>query len=432
MKYNSNFVDIINIGAGPAGLAFACMFDEEIKKNKINFIGKFICLEKYRNSEWHPNLLLQNTDINHHVYRDLVTPRNPQSPYSFAMYLKENNRLFKFGLLGRPASRVEWSDYMKWAAQKLSKYIEYNRVVDYIQPVLKEGVLTSMIIGGNGFEFETRKIILSNGSTPYIPTVFNKFIGDRIFHTSSYLKNLQNMKHNLPKRWLVLGSGQSAGEVVMDLIGKHSDIHVTSLHRSIGFKIAQQGQFPNLAFLPEYTDYYRTLSPNKKVAFFQDIKGTNYSGIDVDESQQLYSAIYEDEILGRERITMEVNSEINSLDYINNEYVMVIQDKFTGVKKSLFFDACVIGTGYFQPKIPALLNHMEAFLEKDYNGDLLIDDEYRIALSGKPDVFIYINGLSERTHGISNAQSFSAVALRAEQIYQSIEKHNVLPDNYFI
>ncbi|PQQ37711.1 hypothetical protein C6H68_11435 [Photorhabdus luminescens] len=92
--------------------------------------NNFLALEKADSCAWHPNLLLPSTDINHHVYRDLVTPRNPQSPYSFAMYLKEKNRLFKFGLLGRPASRFEWSDYMIWVGQKLENYVQYKKKCD--------------------------------------------------------------------------------------------------------------------------------------------------------------------------------------------------------------------------------------------------------------------------------------------------------------
>ena len=104
----------------------------------------FLALEKAAECAWHPNLLLTNTDINHHVYRDLVTPRNPQSPYSFAMYLKEKNRLFKFGLLGRPASRFEWSDYMSWVAGKLDSYVRYNSAVSEIVPIVEESELVGV------------------------------------------------------------------------------------------------------------------------------------------------------------------------------------------------------------------------------------------------------------------------------------------------
>ncbi|ERT14536.1 SidA/IucD/PvdA family monooxygenase [Photorhabdus temperata] len=267
---NAKFTDILSIGFGPAGLALACIFDEKKIEPDYQFDNSFLALEKANSCAWHPNLLLQGTDINHHVYRDLVTPRNPQSPYSFAMYLKEKNRLFKFGLLGRPASRFEWSDYMIWVSQKLESYVQYQKNVTHISPVINNKLLDGFSVSGEGFEFVTNKLILSSGSTPFTPQLFDKFLGDHVFHTSSYLEKMHSFKNNIPKRWIVIGSGQSAGEIIADLINQKDDIKILSLHRSIGFKIAQLGQFPNLVFLPEKIEYFKSLRPeNKKKSIFR-------------------------------------------------------------------------------------------------------------------------------------------------------------------
>ncbi|ERT13610.1 SidA/IucD/PvdA family monooxygenase, partial [Photorhabdus temperata] len=204
------------------------------------------------------------------------------------------------------------------------------------------------------------------------------------------------------------------------------------LHRSIGFKIAQLGQFPNLVFLPEKIEYFKSLRPENKKVFFEHIKSTNYSGIDVDESQSLFSIMYEDEIIGKERLRMIVNSEIITIDYSYGEYKIVIKDAFTGEETIHICDAIVLGTGYYQNPLPNLLTKFDQFLVKDFEGGLTIDSDYKVKLKNCGDAHLYVNGLSERTHGISDAQSFSAVAIRAERIYESIKANTKTINDYSI
>lgn len=429
---SSNYIDTLCIGFGPAGLALACVFDEALIAEGGQVTRGFLALEKAPECAWHPNLLLTNTDINHHVYRDLVTPRNPQSPYSFAMYLKEKNRLFKFGLLGRPASRFEWSDYMSWVAGKLDNYVRYNSAVSEIVPIVEESELVGFQVKGEGFTYQTRKLVLSNGSSPQVPELYREHLGSHVFHASEYLDRLKAFAGDIPKRWLVLGSGQSAGEVIADLIGKKDDIHIVSLHRSIGFKVAQLGQFPNLVFLPENIEYFKALDTEGRNRFFSHVKSTNYSGIDVDESQHLYSVIYEDEVVGRERLKMAVNSEMLSLTKTAQGYQVILRDAFTGALTEYEVDAIALGTGYQQSMVPALLEPLQAFLVKDSEGGLVVDSHYKVKLRNSEGVQIYVNGLSERTHGISDAQSFSAVAFRAGTIHESMQANVVIPADYSI
>ncbi|WP_323835880.1 SidA/IucD/PvdA family monooxygenase [Photorhabdus africana] len=429
---NEKFIDVLSIGFGPAGLALACIFDEKKIEHQYQLQNNFLALEKADSCAWHPNLLLPGTDINHHVYRDLVTPRNPQSPYSFAMYLKEKNRLFKFGLLGRPASRFEWSDYMIWVGQKLENYVQYKKNVTHIYPVINRGLLDGFNISGEDFEYVTNTLILSSGSTPFTPKMFDNLLGDHVFHTSAYLEKINNFQNNIPRRWMVIGSGQSAGEVIADLINKKDDIDILSLHRSIGFKIAQLGQFPNLVFLPENIEYFKSLSPENKKVFFEHVKSTNYSGIDIDESQSLFSMMYEDEVIGKARLHMMVNSEIITIDHSHEEYQIVIKDTFTGEETNHICDAIVLGTGYYQNPLPDLLAKFDQFLVKDFEGGLTIDSDYKVKLKNCDAAHLYVNGLSERTHGISDAQSFSAVAIRAERIYESIKANTGTTDDYAI
>ncbi|OUM07907.1 L-lysine 6-monooxygenase [Pseudomonas syringae] len=414
--------DAICIGFGPAGIALACAVEDAREANEPLGNLSMRYLEAAPDTQWHRELLLSGTDINHHVFRDLVTPRNPRSRFSFAMYLKDQGRMFDFGLLGRPASRHEWSDYLAWVSRQVDSQTLFNSPVTEIDPVIRNGRLHEVRVYTPEASFTTRNVVLSGGSAPRIPQAFEALLGPTLFHTSQFLTRLQAFGEQLPKRWLVLGSGQSASESVLELLGRDPSIEVHSVHRSAGFKLTQLGQFPNRVFAPEHVDYFHSLDPAARQRFLDCSRSANYAGIDPDESQKLFSLIYEDAIAGRKRLQTYGYSVITALEHNDDGYRVVLTDTFSQRTQVLEVDAVVLGTGYQQHLIPPLLSGLQPWLKTDLEGGLAIDRDYRVAMQDECEVSIWINGLSERSHGISDSQSFSLMALRAERIAVALEQ----------
>lgn len=419
---SDSLTDVLCIGFGPAGVALACAVEDARETDAPLGRLSIRYLEAARDTQWHRELLLAGTDINHHVFRDLVTPRNPQSRFSFAMYLKARGRMFDFGLLGRPASRHEWSDYIAWVAGQVNGSAQFNTPVTDILPVMREGRLYAVRVQTPTGCFSTRHVVLSSGSTPRIPENFLPLLGPRLFHTSQFLTRLAAFGEDLPKRWLVLGSGQSASESVLELIGRDSRLEVHSVHRSAGFKLTQLGQFPNRVFAPDHVDYFHSLAPAARHRFLDWSRSTNYAGIDPDESQKLFSIVYEDRIAGRQRLHSHVYRVVTDIQPSGDGYRVVLTDTFSQHSETLEVDAVVLGTGYQQHLVPPLLSNLQPWLKTDLDGGLLIDRDYGLATQEACDVRIWVNGLSERSHGISDSQSFSLMALRAERIGNALEK----------
>lgn len=415
-----NDLDVASVGFGPAGIALACALEDEAEDSGKKPYQHVRFFEKGCDSTWHGAFLLAGTDINHHVFRDLVTPRNPRSRFSFAMYLKEKGRLYKFGLLGRPASRVEWSDYISWVAAQLKEYVSYDEGVTEILPVTENGILRAVDLVTAQGTYRTRRLILSHGSLPRIPEVFDPHLGGRVFHTSQYLKNVHLGGGPIAQRWLVLGSGQSAGEAVAHLLGAAPTTQVHSVHRGVGFRIGQLGQFPNMAFLPEHVDYFYELEPARRTKVFDEIRSTNYAGIDADESQALYSFMYEGEVSGHQRLNLHTWSSVVSVEKVGGAYSVLLRDSNTGLETTLYVDGIVLGTGYEQLPVPPLLTLLQPWLLRDDDGALEVDRRYRVGLQNSEGVHIFANGTSEKTHGISDAQSFSMLALRAQQLTDAL------------
>ncbi|WP_256079600.1 SidA/IucD/PvdA family monooxygenase [Massilia sp. YIM B04103] len=413
-------LEVAAAGFGPAGIALACAIADHAEENGRQAFAGVRFFERAKNTAWHGDFLLSGTDINHHLLRDLVTPRNPRSRFSFAMYLKEKGRLFKFGLLGRPASRVEWSDYIAWASAQLTDYVAYDEGVLEVLPHTEDGKLRAVdVITAHG-SYRTRRLVLSNGSLPRIPQVFQPHLGDGVFHTSDYLKKVSLGSGPLPQRWLVVGSGQSAGEAVAHLLGRAPTTHVHSVHGGVGFRVGQQGQFPNLAFLPEQVDYFHHLDPAARTRVFDDIRSTNYAGVDADESQALYSVLYEGEVTGQRRYEPHAWSAVEAVEALGKAYAVTLRDSNTGKTSTIVVDAIVLGTGYEQPPIPPLLAMLQPWLERDADGSMMVDRQYRVGLRHAQGIAIFANGTSEKTHGISDAQSFSMVAVRAQALLEGL------------
>lgn len=172
-------VDAVCVGFGPAAIALACIIEEAREEGSQLGTLDVRFLERARDTAWHPELLLDGADINHNLLRDLVTPRNPRSPFSFAMYLKEKDRMFDFGLLGRPASRREWSDYIGWVAGQVSRSVMYGETVREVLPVIEHGRLARVRVEVATGALVTRNLVVASGSSPRIPDLFVAHLGGR-------------------------------------------------------------------------------------------------------------------------------------------------------------------------------------------------------------------------------------------------------------
>lgn len=241
-----------------------------------------------------------------------------------------------------------------------------------------------------------------------------------VFHTSAYLQHMTQGEGPVPHRWLVVGSGQSAGEAVAHLLSRSPDIQVHSVHRNVGFRIGQLGQFPNLAFLPEQARYFFHLDEHTREKVLNDVRAVNYAGVDADESQALYSHLYEGEVSGNQRLFLHTYSEVVSVEKMGVGYSVILQDINTQKREEIYTDGIVLGTGYIQEQLPSALTMLIPWLEKNDQGGIVVNQKYYISLKAEKGVCLLANGMSEKTHGISDSQSFSMVAVRAEILLEQL------------
>lgn len=416
-------LDLLGVGFGPAGISFAAAIEDHIEAIGESPIGRYRFIESRADCQWQDQLLFRHADINHSPLRDLVTPRNPRSYYSFANYLKQKGRLYSFGLTGRAVNRIEWSDYVAWAGALLSDNTDFNTPLTALAPSAPLGGVWTGIRAdtATGEQYEARRLVLSTGARPNVPEIFAPHLGDRLFHTAHFATQISKISNpDAIRRVAVIGSGMSAGEIVLDFRARFPNAAIHSVHRSHGFRLNDLSNFSSEIYSPEETDYVYNLPPEARKRVLGEAWQTNYAGLDSDGSAELYNTIYLDQVEGRPRITMEKRSHVERVQTHGQTSVLYLCDPYSGHSKVLTCDLVVIATGFRVDPMAGPLSDLVEHLVLDDDGCPVVSRAYKIATKPSLRAEIYLNGQCEYSHGISDAQSFSLLADRAGWILNDV------------
>ncbi|GLO68392.1 MULTISPECIES: SidA/IucD/PvdA family monooxygenase [Oceanobacillus] len=423
------YYDLIGVGFGPAGIALETAIKDQEEYSKENNYNRLF-LEQNPSSAWMPEMLLPGTDIQHHFLRDFATPRNPRSKYTFSNYLFEKGRVFSFGLLGIP-SRTEWSDYVQWVAKQVDNNALYNEEVKLIEPLFEnnevEGlrVHTKDTLNNKENIYTTKNIILNSGRKPFIPNIFKDKVGDKVIHASKFKSTIKNIDEQDSPSFTIVGSGQNSVEIMLYLANKFPNSKINSVIRHTGFRLYELGHFTNEVFFPDFTNYFYSLSQEKRDKLFEQIKHTNYSAVDNDVSEALYWKIYEDKIRGEEQIKLHRCKEINSVSSGHNFYSLNFKDIYSGEEGSIDTNYIILCTGFYEEKYPEVLEPMKEYIKFSNDNSISVSQDYRVETTSNVKANIYLNGLTERTHGIGDAASFTMMATKAQRILDSIDKNKL-------
>jgi L-ornithine N5-oxygenase len=426
-KERFTVLDVLCVGFGPANIALAVALDELWPDASVRF------LERMDGPYWQPGMLLDGADIQNNPARDLVTPRNPRSRYTFINYLHEHGRLFKaLNLPGHHPLRKEYAGYVRWVAQQVPADVEYGQDVTSIEVIDgADGGRLVAVRTAAGRVLHARSVVVAPGRSANIPEQFAGLGPDRVCHTSGYLPSVADLTPGYDGTIAVVGASQSAIEVVLDLVGRVPKARLVNVISGYGYRLKDTSPFSEEVYFPEFVDYYFRASARGKQLLRDQLRPTNYSAADRDVIDNLYTLMYEDELDGRERISMLANRRIGAVTQDAAGVALELTERITGETEVLRADRVVLATGYRdlgvherEEQLPPLLADLAGILRVDGSLGLTVDLDYRVqpqsAADGVPP--IYINGLCESTHGLGDAGSFSLLALRSKAIVQSLRR----------
>jgi len=414
--------DVVCVGFGPANIALAVALDEIWPAARVKFV------EREPAPAWQPAMMLDGADIQNHPVRDLVTPRNPRSRYTFVNYLHEQGRLFKH--LNLPVDhplRKEYARYIQWVAETVPADVDYGRNVTAIRLAGDAAEVRT----ADGGSYLGRSVVVAPGRSPYLPAVFDGVPFPRAVHTSRFLPGIADLDRDWAGTLAVVGASQSAIEVLLDLSTRFPAARIVNVMSGYGYRLKDTSPFSEEVYFPEFVDYYYRASEEGKQRLRDQLRPTNYSSADRDVIDALYLRMYEDELDERRRMTLLGNRLITAARHDDGGVTLDLTERITGAREQLTADRVILATGYRDlgtkgrtEQLPPLLREVAEVLRVDPETGLSVGFDYRVENStqgaGAPP--IYINGLCESTHGLGDAGSFSLLALRSKAIVDSLRQ----------
>ena len=419
--------DIVGIGFGPANIALAVALEE------AEFDGSVLFLERQRTVTWQPHMLLDRSDVQHHPLRDLVTPRNPRSYYTFTNFLHKQQRLFDYLNLGiHFPLRKEYAQYVNWVGSHFDRWVKFGTEVQDIEVVERPDGIGSLfeLRARNGTTYFARSLVLAPGRTPYIPDIFEPHLGDLIFHLSRYKEQMDKLSRIRQVETIaIVGASQSAIEIVLDISKRYPETKIINIIRGFGYKLKDTSHFSEHVYFPDFIDYYYHCSAESKRQLNCSLRSTNYSSADADAIHELYLTLYEQRLDGRQQIELRPNRNIREVGLNNGKVHIGLEEIHQNYQEHLDTDAVVLATGFrnlgindHEEKYPPVLAPLISALRVDSKGILHINRDYSLEWNGDHanSPALYLNGLCESSHGLGDAGSFSLLSLRSWEIASSI------------
>jgi L-ornithine N5-oxygenase len=409
-------VEIVAIGAGPSNLALGVALEELAPRHLAE---RTVLLEQHSDVKWQRNLLLPWAESQVSFLKDLVTLRNPRSRFTFLNYLHEQGRLDEFINLGTfTPYRGEISSYLQWVANSLDHVrIQYDQRCTSIEPTrASDGSVNGWLVTmADGSTVGARDLVVGAGRDAQVPEVFAGMPSDRVIHSTRYLEGISRLPKGAPHRVVVIGGAQSAAEMFRSVHDDLPNSRPTIIMRSIGFGNYQTSKFINELFYPSFIDEFFNADSEYRAQILREMRHTNYAGLAPGLLEELYRMLYLQRLTGNERSRVITMSDVVGARTDGDGVVLELLDRKTGVVENLPCDVVLLGTG-FDPRPPALLRSLADALGQK---ELVVDRGYRVDLGGSNEAELYLQGVNEETHGISDSL-LSVLAQRSKHIVSDV------------
>jgi L-ornithine N5-oxygenase len=410
-------VELLAIGAGPSNLALAVALEElgagDLARNSL-------VIERGHDIAWQQGLLLPWAKSQVSFLKDLVTLRNPRSRFSFLSYLHAVGRLDDFVNMGSfTPYRIEIAEYFAWAARMLSEVrLELGQECVSVQPQRDaDGTVTGWLTRlADGSTITSRYLVVGAGRDAYIPPVLEDVPAQRLIHSTQYRSRVAELSGELPYRVAVVGSAQSAAEMVQALQSDLPDCDIAWIMRSISLRSYEaNNKFTNEFYYPSFIDAFFEARPEGRAQILDEMHRTNYSGVAPALLESLYTDHYLDRLTGRRGKRIIAMTDITGARMVDDEVALELTDRRTGAVTELRRDLVFLGTGFVK-EMPRMVRGLAAQLGVE---QVSVNRRYRMDLGGPATAACYLQGVNEATHGIADSL-LSVLASRAEDVTRDI------------
>lgn len=389
-------LDFIGVGLGPFNLSLASLL-----QGKSDL--KYQFFEQKQNFDWHAGMQLPNALLQVPFMADLVSLVEPTSPYSFLNYLKHHQRLYKFYFRENLfIPRQEYNHYCQWVVQQLDNIQFGSQVLDV--QAIAGGFEVVILSNGEKQTHRARQLVLGIGTVPHLPESLQQVYSKttQCLHSAEYLKKCpEKLKGNV----VLIGSGQSAAEIFLDLFDRQyaqkqatPDFNLHWLTRSAGFFPMENTPLGLEHFSPDYMHYFYHLPPSLKAEL--PVQQANlYKGISSKTIRDIYERLYHRSIGGHATdVMLAGHHQLQHAEVLENQKVRLHFNHSQQDENYLIDADCVIAaTGYRYPK-PAFLQNIQSMIPLDRAERWQVSANFEVNYQG--DGRIFLQNMEVFHHGV--------------------------------
>jgi L-ornithine N5-monooxygenase len=408
-------VELLAIGAGPSNLALAVGLEELAPGLARNTL----VIDRDQEISWQRGMLMSEVESNVTFLKDLATMRNPRSKFTFINYLHSVGRLHLFANIAMfTPFRHEVANYLKWTAENLSLVeVQLGTECVDIRPVWIASTLTGWeteLAGGD--TIRSRYLSIGIGRDSRVPGPLRTVKAEHLIHSTQYRQRIDALPKDLPYRVVVVGAGQSAGEMYCAVMSDLPECRPTLVMRSIGFNYYETSKFNNELYYASFTDVFHASRAEARKRILTQMRHTNYAGLAPDTMEWLYRQFYLDRLFNRNRLQMINMHDITAATDDGDEVVIELTDWRNGAVQEIRADLVLLGTG-FSPEMPWLVRQLADSIGLP---KIAVTRDYRLIIDRPGTAACYLQGVNEATHGIADSL-LSVLAARAKDIIADIQ-----------
>ena len=406
--------DLIGVGVGPANLSLASLLVTARERGLTSITATLFECEV--TVFWHSLQMFPGSLMQTEFYRDLVTPIDPTSKFSFLNYLKAQARLDQFFCSSTIyPTRREFEDYFRWVAGQIGDVI-FGVAVNGVDYDAKKNLF---VVDAETYgRCETKHIAFGCGARPRSRVEVSR--SDRIVDVSRLLTFTFPEMLN---RILVVGGGQSAAECLNHLLDRFSErpVRIDWVTSETSFRGLDTSNFSRETFSIAYAQMFSSLSSEARERINQDDKSVA-NGMTPLYAQTLYQRLYRLRHYPPSDNTSPVvhvraNTEVVETREEPAGVSVTAHIVSTGKTDVIVYDCVILCTGLDDQTIlassiigPELRRRLHK--NQDRAG-------YAVTWDGPPDRMIFVQSQNKVTHGLGDA-SFVTAAGRNAAILNSI------------
>ena len=382
-------LDVAMVGAGPSNLSLAAHLHPYYDK-------PFAILDQRAEIHWHAGMMLEDAVLQSSHYKDLIFPSDPRSEFTFLNYLHSRKLLYRYiHAEFRCPLRLEFQSYLRWVAERLSTRIYMNSNVQEINLVNNQ-----FRIEGNNFCFTASTLVLGVGHQPRFPAGVKVFLSEDVFHSSDFVHKRDKAGGFARKRVTVVGAGQSAAEIIRDLISDESALpeEILWLNRSRSYHMFDETVLCNDIYTPSFAQYFFRQDQMTKDHLNKIYKSSS-DGIVSDLMLDIFRRMYVLDVLKERKLNYRtrVGQSFSELSK-SQDGVYHVHSIHNNVKHTDNCDVVIFATGYEAMKSP-LTEQVLAYLEKDDKGSQIINGDYSTKLNRSSSAKLFLQNFSSSTFG---------------------------------